>query len=396
MSHETSAAQHLQVALATGHLALDIYAGSDSVDALLGFASRANRKRGFLFVSKVLGKHWPATPAAMRRVHGALAAQVAAAELPQPLVFIAMAETAIGLGQGVFEAFMTQQPQAQALFLHSTRYHLGASPLLEFAEEHSHAPQQYLHLPSAPAQQALMLGARTLVLVDDEASTGKTFVNLAQACGAINPALSHIHLATIANFVGRSQAADLAQRFGLPVTSSALLQGEFRFAANDFAVDAPPAQGVVAEHESGASGLFGRLGLLRPLRLCSQRVAAISASIPLGESVLVLGTGEFMHMAFLLGAALEAQGHEPRVQSSTRSPILTGGAISCGMQFADNYGEGIANYLYNVTPGQYQHVLICHETPPNAALYEFARILGGRLLHFLAEDHIEEIPVCGS
>ena len=82
------------------------------------------------------------------------------------------------------------------------------------------------------------------------------------------------------------------------------------------------------------------------------------------------------------------------VQATTRSPILSWGAVSCSMQFPDNYGEGIANYLYNVAPGQYQHVLICHETDGNPALYQLARNLQGRLFHFCTEDQIEEIPVC--
>jgi hypothetical protein len=53
----------------------------------------------------------------------------------------------------------------------------------------------------------------------------------------------------------------------------------------------------------------------------------------------------------------------------------------------------VANFLYNVTPGQYDHVYICHETPPNPALHRLANLVDGRLLHFLSETHIEEIPV---
>ena len=33
------------------------------------------------------------------------------------------------------------------------------------------------------------------------------------------------------------------------------------------------------------------------------------------------------------------------------------------MTFQDNYEDGIPNFLYNVSPGQYQQVLIAHETP---------------------------------
>lgn len=100
-----------------------------------------------------------------------------------------------------------------------------------------------------------------------------------------------------------------------------------------------------------------------------------------------------MHMAFLLGRGLQAHGVDVMVQSSTRSPILQWGAVSHTLCFPDNYGEGIANFLYNVSPGQYDHVFICHETPPNAALHQLAQAVGGRLFHFLSEHHIEEIFV---
>ena len=79
------------------------------------------------------------------------------------------------------------------------------------------------------------------------------------------------------------------------------------------------------------------------------------------------------------------------VQSTTRSPILTWGAVAAAMTFPDNYGEGVANFLYNVRRGQYDHVFICHETAPNAALCQLAGELDARLFHFLTETHIEEV-----
>ena len=42
------------------------------------------------------------------------------------VLFIAMAETAVGLGQGVFEAWLRANPGREALFLHTTRYRVGS------------------------------------------------------------------------------------------------------------------------------------------------------------------------------------------------------------------------------------------------------------------------------
>lgn len=383
--------RQLSAQLPTGLLEVALHQGADELDALLGFAARANAKRGFLFVSKVLGKHWPVQPQRMLEVHARLAAGVAAGT--GPVVFIAMAETAVGLGQGVFEAWLRANPGREALFLQTTRYRVGSGPIIEFEEAHSHAPRQFLHMPAGQAEQALLLTARTIVLVDDEASTGNTFLNLTRACQRLNPGFARVHLAVIANFMGQAATAGLTQRFGLPATMGALLAGEYRFQPAACPVEAAPAQRYDAQAERGASTAFGRLGLARALRAPEALARRLALDIAAHHKVLVLGTGEFMHASTLLGAALEAHGLDVVVQSTTRSPILGWGAVSTTLAFADNYGEGIPNFLYNVAPGQYDHVLVCHETPAIEALHAFARELGARLFHFHTEDHVEEVPV---
>jgi hypothetical protein len=381
------------VTLPTGQMKLRVEGGGPfALDDLIGFAARANTRRGFLFLSKVLGKHWPVTPRRMQAIHTELAARIAP-DLPGPVVFIAMAETAIGLGQGVFEAWKAAHPQCEALFLHTTRYHVANMSIIEFEEAHSHAPRQFLHQPGDARLQGLWLRARSLVLIDDEASTGSTFLNLSAVCRALNPAIERVHLAAITNFMGAEANAALSGRFGLPVTVGAALSGEYAFTPGQLQPAKGAAQRFNAQAERGASACFGRLGvdmaLSHPVALAQQ----LKASIGLNERVLVLGTGEFMHMAFLLGRALEADGVDVVVQSTTRSPILPWGAVSHTLNFPDNYGEGVDNFVYNIAPGQYEHVFICHETPPSAALQQLAKAVQGRLFHFLSESHCEEIPV---
>jgi hypothetical protein len=402
------------IELPTGHMQLVAETSTFALDDLIGFAARANPKRGFLFMSKVLGKHWPVTPTTMLAIHTDLAERIPA-DLPEPVVFIAMAETAIGLGQGVFEAYKTAKPDSAALFLHSSRYHVANAPLIEFAEAHSHAPQQFLHMPVDESFREIFASARSLVLVDDEASTGNTFVNLTNVCRNLSPALEHLHLAVITNFMGNSTNGELSARFGINTTMGASLSGRYEFTPNDYQHPPATAQLFAAHTERGASDKFGRMGLNRKLPIPMALAERLAANIRPNESVLVLGTGEFMHMAFLLGRGLETCGIKVMVQSTTRSPILPWGAVSHTLSFSDNYGEGVANFLYNVTPGQYDHVFICHETPVNEtpvnktpinetpvnkssttdALHQIAKALGGaHLLHFLSETCIEDVFVC--
>ena len=379
---------HRVVQLPTGTLELDVHEQEYPLDSVLGFAARANARRGFLLLSKVLGKHWPSRPRAMTRVHRRLAAGVPS--LAGPVLFVALAETAVGLGHGVFEEWLRTHPGREALFLHSTRHLAGDGPRIEFEESHSHAPRQFLHVPDEPHKLDLLQRATTLVLLDDEATSGATFVNVATACRQFNRTLGHVHMAVIANFMGRTRTASVEGHIGLRCTVDALVGGELRFTSGAIAAAQEPAQHV-GSGQATAPGRFGRLGLTRPLAMPLRLAAALADATPDGHRTLVLGTGEFMHGAFLLGRALERLGLDVVVQSTTRSPILAGGAVSHVLTFPDTYREGIRYYLYNVKPGQYDKVLICHETVADHALQELASRLDARTYYFRDEDAIADL-----
>ena len=388
--------------LPSGTLQLHIERSDLPAQELFLLAARNNPRRAFLFVSRVLAKHLPVAPAVVQDCHERIARHIPAQIGAQsgPVLFIGMAETATGLGQGVFEAWQRQHPDTPALYLHTSRYRAVGVQALAFEESHSHAPQVFLHLPTDPLLHAQFVGARALVLVDDEISTGNTFVHLAHTCFGQAPGIERVHLASITDFSG-AERAGLEVRMGRPLSTGALLDGAWTYtpqAGAEGATDAPPAPPAQAAlgqeplfHDSG----FGRLGRSGPVCLAPAAVTPLAADITAGQRVLVLGTGEFMHPAFVLGRALEAlTGASVRLQSTTRSPILPWGPITHTECFDDPYGEGIANYLYNVTRSDYDHVLLCHEAPPSDALQALARRWRARLVHFISEDHLAQSAFC--
>jgi hypothetical protein len=345
---------------------------------LCGFAARHNPRRGFLFVSKVLGKHWPSAPAEMAAAHDALAARLPAPAGARPVLFIGMAETATGLGQGVFEAYLARHGEGSAVYVQTTRYPLSDARILSFEERHSHAQSLRLHWPERAELREAFEHASALVLVDDELSTGQTFLSLMAAYRGVNPGLQRVCLVSLTDFMGEEARARWLG-LGCEVDFVSLLTGSFDFEADPGfrAEPAPAAQAEVGCRRGHVGPHSARLGTARALRLPAAALDTARAALPAGAPVLVLGTGEFMHPAFCLARSLAEDGRAVRVQSTTRSPILLGADIRHRLDLQDPYGEGIPNYLYNVDPAA-QPILLCCETPPSPALADTLARLGAR------------------
>ena len=345
--------------LTCGTLSVTPNGNTIPLDDLFDVAERRNPKRAFLFVSKVLGRHIPVSPATMRGVYRQLAAQFPA--LPEgPVLFIGMAETAVGLGAGVFDEMRQRAPES--VYLSSTRHPVSGELLCEFKEDHSHATDHLLYLPADVELRRRVQNARTLVLIDDEATTGNTFINLLAALrnDAGLTGIERVITVTLTDWSGEA----IARACPLPVTTVALVRGDWHWEKNpDAPIPIMPAVNVTASGSVPVTGRqnWGRLGMDAPAGDLGKDIVA-----PVGEKILVLGTSEFIWEPFLLAERLERQGAEVKYSSTTRSPIATGFAIQSAIAFSDNYGLGIPNYVYNVAHQQFDRILLCSETPADS------------------------------
>lgn len=381
MHQETSTT----VVLPSGTLRLRYGVADWDLEQLCGFAARANPKRGYLFVSKVLGKHIPVRPRLMARVYRDLANQIP--PLSGPTTVIGMAETATALAQGIFDEWTCRADRtaelgratdnaADSLFLHTTRYALDRPLALEFAESHSHAPQHLLYRPVDTGQQRVFSTAEHLILIDDEISTGATLANLARAYQRVNAKLRSLHIVSLTNWLPGPRRESFAASVGIPTTFHQLLSGEFefqpdpRFRAADLKTTTAPRQ----FYDDRIAGNFGRTGMLGPPPFTTTPELE-DLDLGTASRILVLGTGEFAYPPWLLARQLEERGFDVFFQTTTRSPIMLGDPIGSRLATVDNYGEGIANYVYNLprelsddylphASGEpYDHILIGYETP---------------------------------
>ena len=373
------------------------------LEDLLGFAQRINPKRAFLFVSKVLGRHIPVAPSTMRDAFTDLA-NLVPNNLPEPILVIGMAETAVGLSAGVHQALQTRYPNA--LLLNSTRHAQHGSDnnhalLTTFSEDHSHASQHLIYQSADHVTQAQLLASKTLIMVDDEASTGNTCVNVVTALrNAGLDQLQQVHLTTLVDWSldqhqGAADSDDavsdqIAERLpNIEFQRHHLLSGAWTWtdAPNPEPITMPSVDTTEAgSHTLGDTGNWGRFPTLDSTNGFDNYLLRFQTAFnvfnkqaqfgkeqfekghfdkkQLPQRILVLGSNEFVWLPFLLAEWLETQTKNSTVNFSalTRSPIALGGAITTMLSFSDNYGLGMTNFAYNVEPSDWDLIVLCVET----------------------------------
>ncbi|MEM6159611.1 phosphoribosyltransferase domain-containing protein [Erwinia sp. P6884] len=347
---------------------LSVTTASDlPLETLFDIAERKNPKRAFLFVSKVLGRHIPVSPSTMQETYVQLAEQIPEV-LPGPVLFIGMAETAVGMAAGIFRA--ARQHIAEPVFITSTRHPVDGELLCEFKENHSHATDHLIYQPQDPQLRQRALTARTLVLIDDEATTGNTFINLLQALRSAGlTQIERVVTVTLTDWSGDA----LQQNSPLPVDIVSLVNGRWAWAPRpDAPVPEMPSVNVTARGSWPVSQRqdWGRLGMDETS--CNLTTPPVDFA---GERILVLGSGEFVWQPFLLAERLEQEGAEVKFSSLTRSPIAPGHAIQSTLAFSDNYGLGIPNFVYNVAHQQFDRIIICVETAPESVCHTLLEAL---------------------
>ena len=327
------------------------------LDDLLSFAERINPKRAFLFVSKVLGKHIPVAPSVMQKSYQDLAALIPK-NLPYPISVIGMAETAVGLGAGVYRELKPDFGE-NAIFLTTTRHPVETLPTLGlFLEEHSHAQDQFILSSHNAIKHQHILSSKTLILVDDEISTGKTFRNLILSLK--KSGLEHVERIILVTLVNWAEQHLVTDDLGIPVEVVSLLHGHWQWQDNNKEIDIQmpnvsstqqQSQKIIAPNDWGREPTFLECSVW-------QKIESIQAH----EKVLVLGSGEFTWIPFLMAEQLEKQDVEVYFSSTTRSPIMQGQSIESICLFKDNYGLNMNNYAYNVKHQEFDRVFLIIET----------------------------------
>ncbi|TKC20171.1 hypothetical protein FA727_08725 [Robertmurraya kyonggiensis] len=378
------------------------------LDDLFLMAARINKKRSFLFVSKVLGKHIPIHPAKGILVGALLAARYVEERTKKELeitstlisqfmknemndltissfiddsnpIVIGFAETATALGHAFFEAFN------DADYFHTTREWLdGVEPAITFEEEHSHATSHRAYI-----NQELLDSNREIILVDDELTTGKTALNIIRSIQAKFPRNTYT-VVSILDWRSDEQIAQfksLEAELGIEIHSVSLVKGtvsveghanlngneqESLSTTGDIVqnvsyheISNPSPTNFKDERKATYTSFTGRFGLTaHENRDASEWIVKTGkqlAELRTGRT-LVLGTGEYMYLPMKIASYM---GEGVFYHSTTRSPIYPMLKENYGAtnrySFPDPMKHTIRNYVYNISPREYDDLFLFFE-----------------------------------
>lgn len=338
--------------------------GTELVTDLVLPGLRRNPRRAHLLVSTVLGKHIAVAPKTVIEAGGRLGRMIAQGAVGEVDV-LGMAETATSLGHCVADELNA------AMYLHTTRRPAEARWIYaQFREGHSHATDHALQ----PTTPELFDGQRTLVLVDDEISTGKTALATIEALQRIAPRRRYI-VASLVDMRSPDDQVLVGQacaELGTQIEFVSLAQGSVSLPTG--LIDSVCSMQAPVLNPSAGPGASlpvreveldwpdtvpegARHGFRRTDRAAFDAAVAESAhrlanELDATRPVLVVGHEELMYLPLRLADALAQNGFDTRFQSTTRSPAYVyddaGYPLRAGWTFrACESGDEAPRFLYN-------------------------------------------------
>lgn len=383
------------------------------MDKLFEVAIRKNKKRTFLFVSKILGKHLALDPKIPSLGGILLAYQFTNMDLEEPItllcaekmdewayyrlkekkakidkktLFIGFAETATGLGHSMFSACV-----GPISYIHTTREKIiSEKPSFTFEEVHSHATGHQCFTKDPNYFKAF----DEIVLVDDEITTGHTALHLIEALYE-HSGNKHYHVVSLLDWRSSyeiEEARALEEKLGITISFVSLIQGQMEahllqaipeermqlpkliedeiaycedYQTVSIALDQLMQKTTKADDGVVRQLMYmkanGRFGLTAKdnrkyegyIKVASDELKALRSY----EKCLVIGTEEFIYIPCLLA---EGMGEGVWYQSSTRSPIIPqqeeGYPIQTVLAYKRPEDTAVINYLYNIQGSRFDEL----------------------------------------
>jgi hypothetical protein len=299
---------------------------------------------------------------------------------------IGLAESASGLAGGVYNEMNKKYPEC--IMTVTTRHPGNSAVFCEFKEPHSHATDHYILSPDSEHLNQRILSTETLILVDDEVTTGNTLKNLTTAL--MNSGMTSLKEVIYLSLTDWSAGARTKTIQGIPVHQFSLMEGTINWAANGHRFELPihtnQKNSVCIDTELSRIHNWGRRWIESPPMINQETLTDIQNLIHKGQKILILGSGEYLYEPFTAARQLEREGHDVWFSSTTRSPAIPlmertdvnsrpdRYGIKSKVVFPDLYKQNINNYLYNAINADWDRIILVTELPIDLASSSLAEV----------------------
>ena len=337
-----------------------------SIDTLVRLAKRDNNKiRSYLYVNPFQAKHIPADPRNTFEMCKQLADKINRAYPNDRLFVIGFAETATGIASCI-----SHHLNNVIYFQTTTREMAEGASYLYFTESHSHATDQTLR---EEGLEAALKQVDRVIFIDDEVTTGSTICKLIHVLKErFDTSHLHFSIASILNSMKPERKEELLQN-NIECIYFANIPFEYKKGTiedaledKDNEIDCQNSKNIAKTAQIfEASMNVRKVSLFKNYddEVLGFACEVVEKSIlKPSESVLILGTEEFMYPAICLGKVVldRDPGCKVRVHATTRSPIIVSSQedypLTSRFKLRSFYDEARTTFIYNLD--HYDKVLI--------------------------------------
>ena len=331
-----------------------------------------NSKREYLFVNRYQGKHIPEDPYKILTLLDYFVAEVKKYLNPfEKILVVGFAETATGIAE-----YLTYQLSLDEGIGKNIVYHLQTSrevytdcpKLFTFDEEHSHAVNQFLY------SKRILPHYDRVLFVEDEITTGNTILNFINEFKKINPNCKY-SVASILNWqndknkkifeennIDRIFLVEGEIKSSLPSLNDIVENSVVDYYNKIYEDSVKPSLYIKDSIQNSRHGVDADSFKMNCDRIVDESVVSLCSVLEHGDSVMVIGTEEFMFYPLMIARDLQMSlGVEVKYRATTRSPICScfddNYIIKDSINLPSAYDENRETYLYNMN-GDYNKIVV--------------------------------------
>ncbi len=318
-----------------------------------------NTKRSYLVVNRLQGKHIPVKGTDALEVFDSLAEKLKTAYKNEKILIAGFAETATAIGARLAIAI-------GSYYIQTTREPIEGVDYLYFTESHSHATEQKLVKNDI---DSIINHIDRIVFAEDEVTTGNTIMKIIEIIEKTYSRKVKFSVASLLNGMDEEHLAKYKDK-GIDIHYLVKTQHDtFTEIADSFKGD-----GEYVER-NGSPTILTEIPIpksyINTRRLCDSRDYAKAcrifadsilerSQIKQTDTVLVIGTEEFMYPAIYTASVLNEKGINAVTHSTTRSPIAVSQEdnypVHKRFELASFYDEDRITYIYDLK--KYDNVII--------------------------------------